>query len=168
MKKAVAVVMVLLVAVPALACSPRLAHRRAVVVQPYYYPSYYVPVYQFVYPTYFIAYDSKADALIQELRGIRAEIERLRAGQQAENLTGLQVLQNRCASCHGEANANTKGKGFVLLDKASKGVPLSVNEKKRVAARVGSAGQDRMPPAPLAPLSGDERTALEKYLNGDE
>lgn len=172
MKNVASVLLVLLVlgAVlpPAWACSPSFRHCAVVkkaTVQHYVAPVYYYPA-TFIQP-YFVAYDGNADALLQELRGIRRELQAIKSAP-AGAVTGLQVVQRRCAECHSQANADAKGKGFVMLDNDNKAVPWSLNEKRRIGVRTGSKGADRMPPHPHEPLSDAEKTALEKFLNGEE
>lgn len=164
MKKFIAIIVGLFILYPAAlwACSPSFCHYRVKAVQHYAAPAVFHHDY---YPTYFIAYDAKADALLRELRGIRKDLQSLRQAGVAR--TGLEVLQQRCAACHGADVAAKAGDDFVLLDKNGKLAPLSYNEKKKAAKKMSDAGPTRMPPPPHPALTPEEKALVEKLFNGD-
>lgn len=101
-----------------------------------------------------------AAALAKEITALRAELAALKSAQQTASLTGVGVLQSRCAGCHGSA-AEEKGGGFRLVDDAGKPAILSLVEQRRVKNRVNAG---TMPPPKAGSLNDTERNVLLETL----
>lgn len=78
--------------------------------------------------------DDALDAIRKDIAAIRAELASFRRTDPISTPAGL--LQHRCAACHGSEVAQTKGAGFVLLEKDGSLAPLSLQEKRRVVREV--------------------------------
>ncbi len=107
---------------------------------PAYYPAYYY------YPAPYVAFDPAYDALLQEVRALRADMRR---GQSATQYAdGKAVLGGRCASCHAPTVADEKGGGFEIDAER-----LSSNDLKRIVKRLETtdAGKRMPKDAPALP-----------------
>jgi len=111
-------------------------------------------------PTYSASSSGSAGQLAEilaELKAIRAELSALRLGGQVRPVISKKsVIQNHCAKCHSQQEADVKGAGFVLLTDAGEVTPLSINDQRRIDAKVQSG---KMPPAP-GRLTDEEKNAL--------
>ena len=100
-----------------------------------------------------------------EIALFRLEIAQLRTGPKQVvplpvPINFNQLVGNRCAGCHGEAVAEEKGAGFVMLLKDGTTPEFSVREKARILREVKA---ERMPKG-KPPLSEVELSVIGKYL----
>lgn len=77
---------------------------------------------------------------------------------------GLEVLNNRCASCH-DVSTKANGKGFAFLN-AGQFIDEGVNMQKVMKAIIPdrSTGKAFMPPPSRKPLNGDEGFAISTFF----
>ena len=122
------------------------------------------PVYLNTYGARFMGEpDPTLKEILVELRKLNANVEALRGTQvpaEPRPLSLKALVTARCAGCHSEKVAATKGGDFVLLDAKGQVVPLSVAEKKRIVREVTA---DRMPKVGGL-LSEVEKNALQEFL----
>lgn len=111
-----------------------------------------VPAYQ---PTY-SATDDLLKQILEELKGLRAEV---RAGRPAQGADVASVIKTRCAACHVAKAADEKGSGFVLIEDDGALAELSLAEKRRIKRQVE---QGRMPPG--QPLVEAEKKLLVEHV----
>lgn len=101
--------------------------------------------------------------ILAEVKALRRELAVIRREQQAvrapDNLK--QLIASRCASCHGEQVADSKGAGFLMLQKNGDVPPFSLAEKKRII-RLVERGEM---PKDGQPFSEAEKDALKKFLS---
>lgn len=105
-------------------------------------------------PAYGPTYNSNDDYLkqiLEELKGLRRDVQSLKAGQQPSTQDGAtSILATRCLSCHQDGKAQEKGGNFVLVEKDGTLAELSLAEKRRIIRMVQKG---EMPPTGKLPDS---------------
>ena len=117
---------------------------------------------QIFVPAYQVSYSAQEDLLKQiliELKGLRQDIQGLTPNT-APASNGASLLGSRCAGCHQDGVAETKGGGFVIVEKNGTLAELSLAEKRRMVRLVT---QGKMPPT--GALSVAEQKAISGFLS---
>jgi len=122
---------------------------------PYRQQEALVPAYG---PTY-SASDDLLKQILDEVKGLRKDVQGLKAGQQPTQDGALGVVATRCLSCHQDGKAQDKGGGFVMVEKDGSLAEMSLAEKRRVVRLVGKGD---MPPGGKLPEA--EVKALTDYF----
>lgn len=120
-----------------------------------------VPAYTAQYSPGDDEISQKLDRILEELAGLRAEVERLKSippGAVSQKVDAVPILVKSCLRCHNPDNA--EGDFVLFADAEGKALaPLTPREINRIKARVRG---NSMPPPP-AKLSADDKAAIASH-----
>jgi len=138
-----------------------------------YYAAGYYPAVQKVVavPVYSVSYNPDSAKQLEIIDRAMQVLEKMAAANLAPReeprpqkvVGGLDVLRARCAACHQAGNVEDKGAKLTILDGQANLAPLSLEEKKRVVARVHAGDAARVMP-PRSPLPGEEKAKIAEVL----
>lgn len=98
------------------------------VANPPQYREYLVPAYQ----TGYSPSDDLLKQILTELRALREEMKQAGFSRSLPATDLASILRNRCASCHQDPVALTKGDGIILVEKDGSPSVLSVVERRAI------------------------------------
>lgn len=87
--------------------------------------------------------DDLLKQILEELRGLRKDVQTLRLNQSPGELTVAALAPKYCMKCHKIDVAETDGGNFVMFDEKGELVPFSVNESRKISKKVET---NAMPP----------------------